>query len=246
MIEGEFGRIIKEAVAADNLNYNKEVAKVREKNEQLNANIISKSKEIETKNQEVISLKNSNEKLIKHNEKLSSDLESRDNELAKINEERKDEKAAKEMVERELLLYKRRDGLKSTIEHIEADIAPYKKSLDKSFCNWLPWLFYILGSLCLLCVLILWGYFFTIKDKMPEQLYGNIGTLSLILIPVCALFVGLGHKYNEPEFINRRRYAAQKRWMEKEDNKKYKILTIDLSKTQSQLKEVEDKLKTDE
>lgn len=246
VIEGEFGRIIKEAVAADNLNYNKEVAKVREKNEQLNASIASKSEEIETKNQEVISLKNSNDELTKHNEKLSSDLESRENELAKINEERKDEKAAKEMAERKLLLYKKRDALRDTIAHIEADLAPYKKAIEKSFCNWQPRLFYILGFLCLLCVLILWGCFFIIKDKMPEQLCDNIGTLSSILIPVCVLFVGIGHKYNEPESINRRRDANQKRWIEKEENKKYTILITDLSKTQSQLKEVEDELKTNE
>lgn len=81
---------------------------------------------------------------------------------------------------------------------------------------------------------------------MPEQLCDNIGTLSSILIPVCVLFVGIGHKYNEPEFINRRRDATQKRWIEKEENKKYKILITDLSRTQSQLKEVEDELKTDE
>ena len=50
-IGGDFGKVIKDAVAADNLNYNKEAAKVREENEYLNENIISKDKEIETINQ---------------------------------------------------------------------------------------------------------------------------------------------------------------------------------------------------
>ena len=81
---------------------------------------------------------------------------------------------------------------------------------------------------------------------MPEQLCDNIGTLSSILIPTCIFFVGAGHKYNEPESINHRKNAARKKWIEKEENKKYKILMDDLSKTEAQLKTVEDDLKTDE
>lgn len=246
VIEGEFGRIIKEAVVADNLNYNKEVAKVRERNEQLNENIIFKSKEIEAKKQEVISLKSSNEELTRHNEKLSLDLECRENELVKINEERKGEKAAKEMVEWKLSRYKKRDELRNIIERTKADLAPYEKSIEKSFGNWQPKLLYILGCLCFLCVVIFWVCFFMIEDKMPKQLSDNIGTLSLILIPICICIVGWGHECNRPESINRRRDAFIKKWIGKEENKKYKILIDDLSKTQAQLKVVEDELKTDE
>lgn len=241
VIEGELGKTIKDAVAADNLSYNKEVAKIREKNEQLNENIISQSKEIAVKEQEVISLKSDNER-------LSSDLKYKEKELILVVEEKKEVKIAKDKAERKVSLYKRRDELNDSIAHINVDLAPYKRSLEKCFCNWQPWLFYILGSLCGLCILSLLGWFFIFnKAQMPEPLCESFWYLIPILVAVCGGFYKIGYIYgNESECINRRRDTAHKKWMRKEKNKKYKILMDDLSKAQTQLEEIENELKMDE
>lgn len=82
IIEGEYGKLIKEAVAADNLAYNMETAKVRNENAQLNENIVSKEEEIKSKEEEVKILTSDNEKkqkeiinITKDRDKLFSELE---------------------------------------------------------------------------------------------------------------------------------------------------------------------------
>jgi len=239
VIEGDFGKIIKDAVAADNLSYNKKVAEIREKNERLNENIISQSKELATKEQVVISLKSSNEK-------LSSDLKYKEKKLILVEEEKKEVNIAKDKAERKVYLYKRRDELNDSIVHINVDLAPYKRSLEKCFCNWQPLLFYILGILCGLNLVILLVWFLISKECMPKQLCDNLGLLITVLTSGCGLFCSIGHTYNKSECINRRRDAAHKKWIRKEKNKKYKILMDDLSKVQAQLNEIENELKTDE
>ena len=181
-----------------------------------------------------------------HNKKLSSDLESKERVLSQIEKDEKEARIAKEEAERKVTLYRERDKLENAIDHIKADMNPYEKSLENCFCNWQPWLFYFLGSMCLLCVIIIWACFFVHNNQTPNKLYDNIGTLSSMLIPICALFASIGHKYNTSESINRRRNAARMKWMKQDKNKKYKILMDDLSIAQAQLARIEEALRIDE
>ena len=250
IIEGEFGKLITEAVTADNLAYNKEQAKVRDKNTLLNKEIILKDKEIETKTGEVQSLVLDNTKqreeiqnLTEDKETLSSNLKSAKEKLSQITNDYNQEQADRIQAERKIVLYKKRDELKNLIMHIEADIFPYEKSLEKAFHNWQQKLFYFLGIICISCVAILWMICFFSENIMPNRLYENIGTLSLIAVPLCSIFIGLGHKYSSIESINRRKDEVKRKWMKKKENAKYEILVSDLSNAQQELKNIENELK---
>ena len=250
IIEGEFGKLITEAVTADNLAYNKEQAKVRDKNTLLNKEIILKDKEIETKTGEVQSLVLDNTKqreeiqnLTEDKETLSSNLKSAKEKLSQITNDYNQEQADRIQAERKIVLYKKRDELKNLIMHIETDIFPYEKSLEKAFHNWQQKLFYFLGIICISCVAILWMIYFFSENIMPNRLYENIGTLSLIAVPLCSIFIGLGHKYSSIESINRRKDEVKRKWMKKKENAKYEILVSDLSNAQQELKNIENELK---
>lgn len=68
-------------------------------------------------------------------------------------------------------------------------------------------------------------------------------TLSLVLVPIGALLVGIGHHYNSSDSINRRKESTKRRWLEKKENTKYTILQEDLSCYKEELKSIEDELK---
>lgn len=249
IVEGEYGRLIKEAVLADNLTYNKEAAKVREENEQLNENIASREKEIKIKIEEVELLTNDNKKkqmeidnLTEDRDRLSSELESKENERLIIEKEKQAETIAKEKAERKNSLYKRKDELKDTIERLQAELIPYEKAFNKSFYNWQPILFYLLGSLCIICVIVLWIVFFISEDILSDSLNTNKGTLSLLFVPIGAICVGVGNHYNNIDFTNKRKEQAKMKWMDKVENSKYRIIISDLSNVKDELESVEEEL----
>jgi len=249
LVEGEFGKLIRDAVAADNLAYNKEVAKVRDENAMLNKNIASKDEEIKNKAEKVELLTNENEKkqkeidiITKDRDRLSCELENKENERKRIEEEKQKESTAKQKAERINSLYQRRDELKKLIDHAKADILPYEKSLEKAFCNWQPWLFYILGGICIICVVALW-ILSLLTNVLSTSLDEDKKTLSLVLVPIGALLVGIGHHYNSSDSINRRKESTKRRWLEKKENTKYTILQEDLSCYKEELKSIEDELK---
>ena len=94
LVEGEFGKLIMDAVAADNLAYNKETAKVRNENVLLNESIASKDEEIKNKTEEVELLTSENEKkqeeienITNDRDRLYSELENKEKERKQIEEE---------------------------------------------------------------------------------------------------------------------------------------------------------------
>ena len=249
LVEGEFGKLIRDAVAADNLAYNKEVAKVRDENAMLNKNIASKDEEIKNKAEKVELLTNENEKkqkeidiITKDRDRLSCELENKENERKRIEEEKQKESTAKQKAERINSLYQRRDELKKLIDHAKADILPYEKSLEKAFCNWQPKLFYTLGGISIVCIVILWILSYSSK-VLSTSLNGDKNTLSLILGSVGAILFGIGHHYDSLDSINRRRELASKKWLEKEENTKYTMLQDDLTRYNDEIKSIEDELK---
>ena len=248
LVEGEFGKLIMDAVAADNLAYNKEAAKVRNENVLLNESIASKDEEIKNKTEEVEFLTSENEKkqeeidnIMNDRDRLYSELENKEKERKQIEEEKQNESIAKQKAEKINSLYKRRDELKQLIEHTKSDILPYEKSLEKSFCNWQPKLFYTLGGICIVCIVILWILSYS-SNMLSTSLNEDKNTLSLIFGSVGIGFWGIGHHYDSSDSINRRKEDSQQKWLGKKENSKYIMLQDDLSRYNDELKSIEKEL----
>ncbi len=252
LVEGEFGKLIKDAVAADNLAYNKEAAKVRNENTLLTENIALKEEEIKSKIEEVELLTSENQKkqkeivnITEDRNRLLSELENKEKERKQVEDEKHKEFIAKQKAEKINSLYRKRDELKNSIEHVKADIIPYEKSLEKSFCNWQPKLFYILGGICIICVFSLWILSFVNNNLLSVSLVEDKNSLSLILVPIGALFIGIGHHLDSIDSVNRRKEKAKKKWLEIKEHTKYTMLQNDLSRYNEELRSIEDELKTD-
>lgn len=248
LVEGEFGKLIMDAVTADNLAYNKEAAKVRNENVLLNESIASKDEEIKNKTEEVELLTSENEKkqeeienITNDRDRLYSELENKEKERKQIEEEKQNESIAKQKAEKINSLYKRRDELKQLIEHTKSDILPYEKSLEKSFCNWQPKLFYTLGGICIVCIVILWILSYS-SNMLSTSLNEDKNTLSLIFGSVGIGFWGIGHHYDSSDSINRRKEDSQQKWLGKKENSKYIMLQDDLSRYNDELKSIEKEL----
>lgn len=247
IVEGELGKLIMDAVAADNLAYNKEAAKFRNENILLNESIVSKDKEIKNKTEEVELLTSENEKkqeeieiIMNDRDRLSSELENKEKERKQIEEEKQKESIAKQKAERINSLYKKRDELKSMIERANADIIPYEKSRENSFCNWLPFLFFIPCVIIIIWMLVLWG----MNSFSKSFIEGNIGLLSLgvACVGICVPF---GIHFITNSSLEKRRKSAYEKWESKGENAKYKILKNDLSNFNEELKSIENELKKD-
>lgn len=250
VVEGEFGRLIKAAVAADNLNYNKETAKVRNENAQLNENIASKEEEIRAKKEEVELLLNDNQKkqkeiisIRKNLDKLSSELKDKENERRQIEKEKFIEKEARSNAEQKISLYKRRDELKDIITRTKTEIAPYVKSREKSFCNGLPYILFVFSAFIVLVLFILW-YIYYINSESMIFFGSNKTILTTGMLTIAGLFITLGIHFNSKDSIEKRKIKAQMKWEAKDKNMKYKILHENLSRYNEELKSVENKLYT--
>ena len=244
LVEGEFGKLIMDAVAADNLTYNKEAAKVRNENVLLNESIASKDEEIKNKTEEVELLTSENEKkqeeienITNDRDRLYSELENKEKERKQIEEEKQKESIAKQKAEKINSLYKRRDELKNLIERTKADIIPYEKSREKSFRNWLPFLFLTPSIIILIIVLVLWG----ISSFDMTFVENNVGiiTIGLALVGILSPF---GIHFITNDSIEKRKTKAYKKWETKDENAKYKILQDDLSRYNEELKSIEKEL----
>lgn len=250
VVEGEFGQLIKEAVAADNLNYNKETAKVRNENAQLNESIASKEEEIRVKEKEVESLFNENQKkqeeiisIRQHLDKLSSELTDKENERKQIEKEKLIEIKARSYAEQKISLYKRRDELKDIITRIKAEIAPYMKSREKSFRNWLPYLLFVLSAFIVFVLFILWYIYYGNSESM-RFFENNKVIITSGMLSIAGLIIPLGIHFNSKDSIEKRRTKAQLKWEAKDENIKYKTLYEDLSRYNEELRSVENKLRT--
>ena len=244
LVEGEFGKLIMDAVAADNLAYNKEAAKVRNENVLLNESIASKDEEIKNKTEEVELLTSENEKkqeeienITNDRDRLYSELENKEKERKQIEEEKQKESIAKQKAEKINSLYKRRDELKNLIERTKADIITYEKSREKSFRNWLPFLFLTPSIIILIIVLVLWG----ISSFDMTFVENNVGiiTIGLALVGILSPF---GIHFITNDSIEKRKTKAYKKWETKDENAKYKILQDDLSRYNEELKSIEKEL----
>lgn len=249
VIEGEFGKLIREAVAADNLVYNRENAKVRNENTQLNESVISKEEEILSAKKEVERLTSDNErkqneitKISADRDKLSSELVDKENERLQLEKERYAEASAREKAERINSLYKRRDKLNDLINRTNVEIAPYTKSLEKCFINWVPYFWFAFAVILVIGIIALWILFYYFEDSMNFfKMYSAAITAGTLV--VAGMIGGVGKYFYSNDSVTKRRDNAQKKWGEKPENAKYKILQKDLSKYNKELESIEKELK---
>ena len=241
VIEGEFGKLIREAVAADNLVYNRENAKVRNENTQLNESVISKEKEILSAKKEVERLTSDNER--KQNEitrisadrdKLSSELIDKENERLQIEMEKQVEAAAREKAERTNSLYKRRDELKALVERKNAEIAPLVKSRKKCFHNWLPWSFFLPSFIVFVFIFANWW-----MESFAISFINNNASIITIGLAVVSILISFGIHFLTNSSIEERKAKAQKKWETKEENAEYIILRKDISRYSEELESIE-------
>ena len=241
VIEGEFGKLIREAVAADNLVYNRENAKVRNENTQLNESVISKEKEILSAKKEVERLTSDNER--KQNEitrisadrdKLSSELIDKENERLQIEKEKQVEAAAREKAERTNSLYKRRDELKALVERKNAEIAPLVKSRKKCFHNWLPWSFFLPSFIVFVFIFANWW-----MESFAISFINNNASIITIGLAVVSILISFGIHFLTNSSIEERKAKAQKKWETKEENAEYIILRKDISRYSEELESIE-------
>ena len=178
--------------------------------------------------------------ITKDRDRLSSELENIEKERKQIEEEKQKEFVAKQKAERINSLYRRRDELKNLIERTNADIIPYEKLRKKSFCNWLPFLFFTPCAIIIMGMFVLWGMNSFSKSFIED----NIGLLSLgvACVGICVPF---GIHFITNSSLEKRRTRAYEKWEVKDENAKYKILQNDLYCFNEELKSIEDELKND-
>lgn len=228
--ENEFGRLIQEAVDADNSAYDKENARVRNENELLNECIITKDEEIKTKNEEV-------KKLSNDQDKLSNELEIKEKERKQIEEDKLKEIKAREKAEKISSLYRRRDNLRDLIIRIDADISPFEKSRDKSFFNWPSYLCFIPCVIIIGIVLIFWGI-----SSFKRTFIDENGIILTIAVTIIGVLIALGLYFISKDSIEKRKTKALTKWDNKKENAKYHILKADMTKKNEELKSVENEL----
>lgn len=228
--ESEFGRLVREAVDADNFAYNKENAKVRNENELLNESIISKDEEIKIKNEEV-------KQLSDDRDKLSHELENKEKERKQIEEDNFKQIKAREKAEKVSSLYKRKDDLRDLITRVEVEIVPFEKSRDKCFFNWPPYLCFILCIIIIGIALVFWYLSSSTKTFLNEN-----GIILTIAATTIGSLIALGLHFISKDSIEKRKTKALTKWDNKRENAKYHILKKDLIKHKEELKSVEDEL----
>lgn len=228
--ESEFGRLVREAVDADNFAYNKENAKVRNENELLNESIISKDEEIKIKNDEV-------KQLSDDRDKLSHELENKEKERKQIEEDNFKQIKAREKAEKVSSLYKKRDDLRDLITRVEVEIVPFEKSRDKCFFNWPPYLCFILCIIIIGIALVFWYLSSSTKTFLNEN-----GIILTIAATTIGSLIALGLHFISKDSIEKRKTKALTKWDNKRENAKYHILKKDLIKHKEELKSVEDEL----
>ena len=228
--ENEFGRLIREAVDADNFAYDKENARVRNENEYLNECIISKDVEIKARTEEV-------ERLTNDRNKLTSELESKEKERKQIEEDRLKEIRAREKAEKKSSLYTSRDDLRDSIIRIDAEISPFEKSRNNCFFNWPSYLCFIPCVIIIGIILVFWGLSSFTKTFIEEN-----GTILTIAVTTISILVALGLYFISKDSIEKRKTKALTKWDNKKENDKYHILKADLIKKKEELKSVENEL----
>ena len=191
--------------------------------------------ENEKKHEEIVNI-------TKDRDRLSLELENKEKKSKQIEEEKQKESIARQKAEKINSLYKRRDELKNLIDRAKADSIPYEKSLAKVFCNWQPILFYLLGGICIVCVVVLWILSF-VSNVLNTSLNEDKNTLSYILVPMGTLFFSIGHHFDNLDSIKVRKEHAKKKWLGKEENTKYVLLQNDLSRYNDEIKSIEEELK---
>ena len=175
-------------------------------------------------------------------DKLSSELIDKENERLQIEKEKQAEAAARKKAERTNSLYKRRDELNDLINLTNIEIVPYTRSLEKCFCNWVPYSLFVFAGILVVGIIALWILFYLFEDSM-NFFKMNSAAITAGTLGVAGMIGGIGKHFYSNDSVTKRRENAQKKWGAKLENAKYKILQKDLSLYNKELERIEKELK---
>ena len=215
-------QLISEAVAADNLHYDSETAKIHKSNKQLQENIESKEAELKSKDEQIANLS-------KDKENLADRIEDQDVKIKQVASE-------KEKAEETISLYKRRDILNNEISDLTLELKPYEESLKKAFCNWQPVFFYFLCA-----ILFILGLMLLFKPNfMPNLFTSKSWPFISVSIMIAIFLVNLGNRFSDS--TDDRRQKAYDKWRKKPQNAKYNKLKSNLIEKEKELDLIKEKL----
>lgn len=215
-------QLISEAVAADNLHYDSETAKIHKSNKQLQENIESKEAELKSKDEQIANLS-------KDKENLADRIEDQDVKIKQVASE-------KEKAEETISLYKRRDILNNEISDLTLELKPYEESLKKAFCNWQPVFFYVLSA-----ILFILGLMLLFKPNfMPNLFTSKSWPFISVSIMIAIFLVNLGNRFSDS--TDDRRQKAYDKWRKKPQNAKYNKLKSNLIEKEKELDLIKEKL----
>ena len=158
-----FSSMIAEAVKADNLHYNKTITETQQENKKLVDTVVDKEHEIarlqgenSSHQAKIDNLQNTLEEVRKEKERIEKKRKEEQEERQRLEKEKQAEKEAKEKAEKMNRLYQERNEKKQRLYSLENDIKTKKSEAAKHFCNWQPWLLWIIAFLIIAVVLIIW------------------------------------------------------------------------------------------
>lgn len=146
-IGNSWGKLIQDAVKADNLHYNETIAKANNEKSKLLYQLASQNDELQRVHNAFLEIKERDEQkqeringLSSHNDKLQKQLSVKEDILKQRENEIKVQLQAKLYVEQLVKLHERKELLSVEVSKLKKQILPLENERRKSFCNWKPWL----------------------------------------------------------------------------------------------------------
>lgn len=212
-IGNSWGKLIQDAVNADNLHYDATIAKANNEKNKLKDQVFSQNEELQRINEALIDIKEKDaqkEKRIKglalHNDNLNNQLDITENKLKRKEEEYEAQLKAKEKAQQLVKLHEKKEQLTEQISKLKEQLLPLENQRKASFCNWKP-VVLVIVALLLVFVSILF-YVLDVMNIFSLKTYQYWMFASLIAIALT--FFSRAWVLNEK--IEIRRNKAYKKW----------------------------------
>lgn len=212
-IGNSWGKLIQDAVNADNLHYDATIAKANNEKNKLKDQVFSQNEELQRVNEALIDIKEKDaqkEERIKglalHNDSLNNQLDITENKLKRKEEEYEAQLKAKEKAQQLVKLHEKKEQLTEQISKLKEQLLPLENQRKASFCNWKP-VVLVIVALIFVFVSILF-YVLDIMNIFSLKTYQYWIFASLIAIALT--FFSRAWVLNEK--IEIRRNKAYKKW----------------------------------
>lgn len=215
-IGNSWGKLIQDAVNADNLHYDATIAKANNEKNKLQDQVFSQHEELQRVHEALIDIKEKDaqkEERIKglalHNNNLNNQLDITENKLKRKEEEYKVQLEAKEKAQQLVKLHEKKEQLTEQISKLKEQLLPLENQRKASFCNWKP-IALIIAAILFVLVSILF-YFLDIMNvySLKTYQYWIFGSFIAIALTLFSRAWTLNEK------IEIRRNKAYKKWENK-------------------------------